>query len=384
MNRLIVEADGGSRGNPGPAGFGALVRHDDQVVAEVAEKIGVATNNVAEYRGLIAGLRAAAEIDPTAQVHVRMDSKLVVEQMSGRWKIKHPELVQLALQARDLVRGFAAVTFEWIPREQNKDADRLANLAMDGKFQPGDQPTVDAASSGGTSSAGLSPAVSSSAPSAARAGSAAPGWRPATGTPTRMVLLRHGQTPLSVDRRFSGLGDPALTELGERQAAAAAQRLTGAGLEVIVTSPLRRARQTAAAVAAVTGLSVEVENGLHEVDFGAWEGKTFGEISRDEPAALEKWLGATDVPPPGGESFQDAAIRVLTARDRVLDRHPDRTILMVSHVTPIKILVAAALQAPLASLFRMHLDLTAISVIDSFSDGPAVLRGYNDAGHLPD
>ncbi|MBT2437925.1 reverse transcriptase-like protein, partial [Streptomyces sp. ISL-22] len=132
MREFIVEADGGSRGNPGPAGYGAVVidAATGQTLAEAAEYIGVATNNVAEYRGLLAGLRAAHELDPTATVHVRMDSKLVIEQMSGRWKIKHPDMKPLAFEA---ARVFPAtrVTYEWMPREQNKHADRLANEAMD-------------------------------------------------------------------------------------------------------------------------------------------------------------------------------------------------------------------------------------------------------------
>ncbi|NUR43920.1 MAG: reverse transcriptase-like protein, partial [Streptomyces sp.] len=132
MREFIVEADGGSRGNPGPAGYGSVVidAATGETLAERAEYIGVATNNVAEYRGLVAGLRAAAELDPAASVHVRMDSKLVVEQMSGRWKIKHPDMKPLAMEAS---RVFPAdrVTYEWIPRERNKHADRLANEAMD-------------------------------------------------------------------------------------------------------------------------------------------------------------------------------------------------------------------------------------------------------------
>ena len=130
--RLVVEADGGSRGNPGPAGFGAVVRDaaTGEVLDEVAAAIGTATNNVAEYSGLLAGLRAASEIDPGAQVEVRMDSKLVVEQMSGRWKVKHEDMQRLAAQARDVLPG-ERVTYTWVPRERNSHADRLANAAMD-------------------------------------------------------------------------------------------------------------------------------------------------------------------------------------------------------------------------------------------------------------
>ncbi|MFB6619096.1 reverse transcriptase-like protein, partial [Streptomyces sp. NPDC056367] len=130
--RFVVEADGGSRGNPGPAGYGAVVLDPatGETLAERAEFIGVATNNVAEYKGLIAGLKAARELSPDAQVQVRMDSKLVVEQMSGRWKIKHPDMRPLAAEAAKILPA-SQVSYEWIPRERNKHADRLANEAMD-------------------------------------------------------------------------------------------------------------------------------------------------------------------------------------------------------------------------------------------------------------
>ncbi|WP_241777652.1 reverse transcriptase-like protein, partial [Streptomyces sp. CT34] len=130
--KLIVEADGGSRGNPGPAGYGAVVLDPatGEALAEAAEFIGTATNNVAEYKGLLAGLRAAHALDPQATVHVRMDSKLVVEQMSGRWKIKHPDMKPLAAEAKTVFPA-DRVSYEWIPREKNKHADRLANEAMD-------------------------------------------------------------------------------------------------------------------------------------------------------------------------------------------------------------------------------------------------------------
>ena len=135
--KLVIEADGGSRGNPGPAGYGAVVcdAGSGDVLAERSEGIGYATNNVAEYQGLIAGLRAAVELagagGPDVEVEVRMDSKLVVEQMSGRWKIKHPAMQPLARQAGELVEQLGSTRFTWIPRERNKRADRLANLAMD-------------------------------------------------------------------------------------------------------------------------------------------------------------------------------------------------------------------------------------------------------------
>lgn len=140
---FVVEADGGSRGNPGPAAYGALVRDaaSGRVLVERAEAIGVASNNVAEYSGLIAGLRAAAALDPDADILVRMDSKLVVEQMSGRWKIKHEAMRALALEAREAY-AYDRVRYEWIPREINREADRLVNLALDAEVR-GERLVVD-------------------------------------------------------------------------------------------------------------------------------------------------------------------------------------------------------------------------------------------------
>ena len=117
MARLLtVYADGGSRGNPGAAAFGAVIMEGNHLIQELSEAIGTSTNNVAEYSGLVAALRAVHLIDPLAEVEVRMDSKLVVEQMSGRWQIKHPDMRELALKARS-IHDRALITYEWIPRE---------------------------------------------------------------------------------------------------------------------------------------------------------------------------------------------------------------------------------------------------------------------------
>jgi len=132
---LIVEADGGSRGNPGVAAGGSLVidAATGEVLAELGVYCGVTTNNVAEYTGMIAGIRKALSIDPHAVLRVRLDSKLVVEQMSGRWKIKHPGMAQLAAEAREVLDG-TEYSFQWIPRAENSRADRLANESMDKKL----------------------------------------------------------------------------------------------------------------------------------------------------------------------------------------------------------------------------------------------------------
>jgi ribonuclease H / adenosylcobalamin/alpha-ribazole phosphatase len=207
-------------------------------------------------------------------------------------------------------------------------------------------------------------------------------WQPARGEPTVTVLLRHGQTPMSVQKRYAGRSDVPLTEAGRHQAAAAAKRLASAGLSAIVASPLLRAVQTAQEVAAVTGAAVVTDDGFRETDFGAWEGLTFAEVRDRWPGEVTKWLADPQVAPPGGESFTDVSTRVRAALHRVLAERAGQTVLIVSHVTPIKTLVAAALLAPPAALYRMHLDVAALSEIDWYADGPAVLRSFNDTGHL--
>jgi probable phosphoglycerate mutase len=129
---LLVEADGGSRGNPGIAAGGAVVvdPETDRILTELGVYVGIASNNVAEYNGMLAGIEAAFERDAEASVLVRMDSKLVVEQMSGRWKIKHPDMQVLARKAQALIAG-RDVVFEWVPRLSNARADAAANEAMD-------------------------------------------------------------------------------------------------------------------------------------------------------------------------------------------------------------------------------------------------------------
>jgi ribonuclease H / adenosylcobalamin/alpha-ribazole phosphatase len=395
QRRLIVEADGGARGNPGPAGYGAVVidAASGEVLAELTEGIGHATNNVAEYRGLIAGLEAAARLAPGAAVEVRMDSKLVIEQMSGRWKIKHPVLVPLARAAQDAARGLGQVTYAWVPRERNRRADKLANDAMDSskRLTRGATDREDAAPKGTKA-----PAARPPGPAAARVGTAmadqvtypalaASGWAARRGRPTTTVLLRHGQTPLSAEMRFAGTGDIDLTELGARQAKAAAQRLAdrpGAKIGMIVTSPLRRALRTAEEVARATGAPLHVEPGLRETDFGAWEGLTFAEARERWPAETSAWLSDAQAAPPGGESFADVDRRVLAVLERLRAERAGAVLLLVSHVTPIKTLVRRALLAPMAALYRMHLDVACLSEVDWFDDGPAVVRSLNDTAHL--
>ncbi|MBQ0948079.1 bifunctional RNase H/acid phosphatase [Streptomyces sp. RK76] len=540
---FVVEADGGSRGNPGPAGYGAVVLDPvtGEALVEAAEYLGVVTNNVAEYRGLLAGLRAAAELDPDATVHVRMDSKLVVEQMSGRWKIKHPDMKPLAAEAARVFPP-GRVTYEWIPRASNKHADRLANEAMDAgargeAWSPSDSTAeldaaaadraapagrtagsrrtgaasavapagteggdggepapdgggaaageplaragrdrVDAASLGagtraatstgasatGTSGTGASatgasgtgasatgasgagasatgasgtgaPATGTSGTGASATGTsgagapatgapgtgasatgapatgapglgvaaetsgeadvraakvvASPGWGPPDmGAPATFVLLRHGETPLTPQKRFSGSGgsDPSLSPVGREQAERVAASLARRGtIEAVVASPLARTRETAGIVAARLGLEVAIEEGLRETDFGAWEGLTFGEVRERHPADLDAWLASPDAEPTGGgESFAATGTRIAATRDRLVAAYAGRTVLLVSHVTPIKTFVRLALGAPPESLFRMELSAASLSAVAYYADGGASVRLFNETSHL--
>jgi ribonuclease H / adenosylcobalamin/alpha-ribazole phosphatase len=349
--KVIVEADGGSRGNPGPAGFGSVVWSEDHstILAEIKEAIGIATNNVAEYRGLIAGLTEAARLGAT-EVDARLDSKLVVEQMSGRWKVRHPDIAGLHGEAGRLASGFERVSFTWVPRENNSHADRLANEAMD--------------------------AAAVVAPSA-------PGWTGAQGAPTRILLLRHGQTELSLQRRYSGRGNPALTDLGRRQAEAAADYIARrGGIAAVITSPLQRAYDTAAAAAKALKVDVVVDDDLIETDFGAWEGLTFAEAAERDPEVHPNWLRDTTVSPPGGESFASVQERVRRVCDRIVAEFGGKTVLVVSHVTPIKTVLQLALDAGPSVLYRLHLDLASLSIAEFYPDGKSSVRLVNQTAYL--
>ncbi|MGL5858048.1 MAG: bifunctional RNase H/acid phosphatase [Angustibacter sp.] len=372
--RFVVEADGGSRGNPGPAAYGVVIRDAStgQVVARLAEAIGEASNNVAEYRGLIAGLSAVAALDSHAVVEVRLDSRLVVEQMSGRWKIKHPDMRRLALQARQLLDQ-AQIRYVWVPRAQNADADRLANEALDdaaigrpwrGAAELADRPAA------GRASRPTHGVVDSSAP-------------------TTLLLVRHAVTELTTQRRFSGCGgqDPQLSELGRRQATALADRLAHDSQDdmpwdVVVCSPRRRTRETAEAIASRIGLPVHPDPGWAETDFGAWDGLTAAEVVDRWPDDYRAWLASTAVAPPGGESADAMAVRVVQARDRVLARWPGRRIVVVTHAGPVRTFVTAALGVPVEVAWRLEVAPASVTRVRWWLDGGVSVAGLNSVDHL--
>jgi probable phosphoglycerate mutase len=359
---VIVEADGGSRGNPGPAGYGAVVLDaaTGDVLAERSEAIGTQTNNVAEYRGLIAGLTAARELG-ARRVAVRMDSRLVVEQMKGTWQVKHPGLRDLARQAVALRENFDEVSFEWVPRAENTRADRLANDAMD-------------------VAAGKPVRTRSTRPASTEPKTLG-SWTPPTSVRTRFALVRHGATAHSAEKRFSGRNDLPLDAIGVEQAARLAKR-PWRDVAAVVSSPLLRAVQTAEAIATPLGLPVETLDDLVETDFGLWEGLTFAEAASTDPDVMRRWRASLAAAPPDGESFASVAVRVQRAQAAITSAHPDGTVVVVTHVTPIKLLVCAALEAAPAALFRLHLDVASVSMIDYYADGNVSVHLVNDTSHL--
>lgn len=388
---LVVEADGGSRGNPGPAAYGAVVRDGTSgaVLAELAEYLDVVTNNVAEYRGAIAGLECAFEIDPRAQVSVRLDSKLVVEQMSGRWQIKHPAMRELARDARSAFPP-EQVTYSWVPRESNTRADALVNEMLDAALATGAR-VIRRVSPTAVGSAGPEEAEAVDVvggidveKEAKKPPTVMIGWAD-IGNPTVTILARHGATEWSLEKRFSGRGgaDLPLAPVGVIQAEAmAAEVARRSQVSRIVCSPLLRTRQTAAIVASATGLEVTVDDDLVECAFGEWDGRTFAEVKERWTTELAAWLGSLEVAPPGGESFVDCQRRVVAARDRIVAAHPGERILIVAHVTPIKILVGAAVDAPLRSVYRMELPPCSLTTLAWFPDGNASMFSFAEAGHL--
>jgi probable phosphoglycerate mutase len=361
VRRILIEADGASRGNPGRAAYGALVKDADtgRVLAEDGTTLGTASNNVAEYRGLIAGLTMARTVAPEADIEVRMDSKLVVEQMSGNWKIKHPDMKPLALEANRLAP--AGTTYTWIARELNKHADRLANEALDG-LRSGVTWHTDEADS-----------------AVEKAESPGEGWGAPGGPVTTLVLVRHGATELTASKRFSGglaSSNPGLTDDGRAQVREVAEWLApiGDAVDVVVTSPVRRTRESAEILADRLDVGLVEEPGFAEMEFGTWDGMTFDEVREQSPHEIESWLGSLDVAPGGGESFREVEKRVLDGLSRVLEKYAGQTVVVVSHVTPIKTLVAHAVDAPLEALFRMELSTASVSVVSFFGEPGADLR----------
>jgi probable phosphoglycerate mutase len=353
-----LTADGGSRGNPGPAGYGAVVTENGKIVAELFDVIGVATNNVAEYSGLLAGLSHIHHLDQAATVEVAMDSKLVVEQMSGRWQIKHADMRDLAKQCRD-AHTPSLVTYSWIPRDDNSHADRLANKALDGE------------------SAHKPAAVIQQNYLTDRLRSAE--------IPTFIYFVRHGETVLTPTRKFSGTGalDPELMQEGLDQAELVAAEAVKLGADILIASPLNRTRQTAQAIARTTGLEIIFDEAWFELSFGSWDGKSIEEVKEQEPDAYQAWLNSTAYAPGGGESWDQATVRIEEALEKLVAEYPGKKIIVVTHNGVIKTAVRLAIGAPAEAVFHVDAAPCSISSISIWpSDGLRAVRSVNERGHL--
>ncbi|MPV37474.1 bifunctional RNase H/acid phosphatase [Georgenia subflava] len=388
--RLVVETDGGARGNPGPGGYGAVVRDAEsgEVLAERAAFLGVVSNNVAEYSGLVHGLRAAAEIDTAAVVEVRADSKLVVEQMSGRWKIKHAELAALAEQARQALPP-GQVRYTWVPRAQNTAADALANAVMDSGGTIARDHTEDRVPSSAVSGPGRAGRADgqqagwSGAHDDAEEAAAAEANAPRSsgtplprhdGEPVTVVLVRHGVTAHTESGRYSG-GDtpgPPLSELGRRQVRGAAAIVRRVGTDLwpdlptpsqLVASPMVRTRETAAALGEPLGLTAGTEARLAECRFGSWDTLTVPEIEAGWPGQLLSWATDPDHRPPGGESMADVGVRVGAVVRRLAADRRGSTVVVAAHTVVIRAAVGLVGQLPAAHWSSVRIPPASVTIV---------------------
>lgn len=396
MSKLvIIEADGGSRGNPGPAGSGAVLIDSEtgSVLAEIAMFIGVATNNVAEYRAVLAAVDVANEIVPEAELLVRMDSKLVVEQMSGRWKVKN-EGMQDLFQSMQQSIGDRKISFEWIPREQNGKADALANEAMDAESSvvrkyvgSPDTSTINVVtSSSKVIAADLE--YNPELPSSVRAP------RNVSHKLTTVILVRHGRTMLTESHRLSGRGgeDPQLSEAGIHDAQAVADELAKVSHSgpyakvlrptVVVSSPIARTRETAAIIATKLGIEVDINNDVAEISFGDWDGHTNQEVAANWPDHFEQWRGDVKMAPPGGESLEEFDVRVQNGLAEILKKYEGQTVIVVSHVMPIRGFLKSALQAGWPAYWRTSVASCSMSIIRFWGNEAAEITVVNQTNHL--
>lgn len=381
-SNLIIEADGGSRGNPGLAGSGACVIDADtgEVVLEISKFIGIATNNVAEYLALVAGLEGAYSLNADARILIRMDSKLVIEQMAGRWKIKHPDMQQLGAKVQKLVSG-KPVRWQWIPREENSRADALANKAMD---EQGDA-VVSNTQAGPRASV---VEFNQSLPSSVRA----PGG--VTQPLTTIVLVRHGRTHLTESKRISGRGgeNPGLSDAGREDAHKVARELARIGNEgpwshlspisAIVSSPIQRTLDTANIVSNELGLGVDVIENVAEISFGDWDGHTNDEVKSKWAADFSNWQGSWNVAPPNGESLEVFDSRVQLGRQQILEEYAGKTVAVVSHVMPIRGFIRAAMEGGVSAYWRPQISPCSVTIIRFWGDQAAEVITVNSTSHL--
>lgn len=381
--RFTVNTDGGSRGNPGIAGWGARIVSESGDVLELSGFLGHATNNVAEYTAVIHALEEIGTIDPHAEVLVRADSKLVVEQLSGAWKIKNPDLQKLALAARRaLPQG--TVRFQWVPRAENSDADRLANKAMDdgvdsrtGSLAPsGASPSTAEATDSVDSRGAAAPSVEAIPTRAKRPSGAA--FYFGSHEPMTLVVVRHGATELTDVGGYSGSSTPgpALSESGRAQVQRAANLVARMGElwtdlpspSAIWVSPMIRTQETAEILSGELDVPVETVDELQEIDFGQWEGLTPEDVAQRWPGGVAQWAADPTWRIPEGESTEDVAHRAARATRRAGGIFAGRTLVWVTHSIVSKVTIGSLMGVDPADYLSIRVPPASVSVLRIWPD----------------
>ena len=365
---IYVYCDGASRGNPGPASYGVHIEDAaGGTIADFGEVLGNRTNNYAEYQGVIAALRFLTASEHRV-VTIRLDSKLVVEQLSGRWKVKSPEIRELVFEASQLLGAFDA-SLEWIPREQNSIADANANSALDdGAFHTEDDALP----------------LSAVQPRSIRA--------PRQHLePTTIVVIRHGSTASTTANLISGGDgeDPELNETGVDEAIRAAKAVTPLlaffnlpPVSSSIHSPMRRTTQTADALLEVVGVESASDERLREIAFGDWDGKSMTDMELESTAEVAKWRSSTTQKPSGGESVLELQGRVLALITQVVSENQGKTVALVTHMMPSRAIAKLAQQSAESTYWNINFAPCGISIYRFFGTGPVETFAINSCAHL--
>ena len=360
---LIIRADGASRGNPGEASYGAVLLDGETEIEIASAHLGVATNNFAEYSGVIAGLKLAIKHDQSARYLVQLDSKLVVEQLNGNWKVKSKDLMPLVSEASKLASKLN-VEFQWIPREQNSRADELANQALDrplAKEIPNQPGSIRA------------PRVSS------------PG--------TEMIFIRHGHSSHTEKGLVAGGdgADPELSDLGMREADATAELLANPPKAwkmamkdpIVISSNMLRTRQTAEAIARKLNAETVLDPRIREIFFGEWNGLSNEELFSKDQALLDSWRGSLDFRPPGGESVEDLIARTGSFVEEIRTNYQNRSLIVVSHMMPTRALTYQLMGGSSSYLWSTTFAPASVSAFRVWGNEQYELITLNSCAHLP-
>lgn len=366
---IYLYVDGASRGNPGPAAYGVHIEDSQSnPIADFGEALGIATNNQAEYAAVIAGLRYLTQTE-YREVTIRMDSKLVIEQLGGNWKINNPQLRELANQAKELLGDFK-VSLEWIPRERNSKADANANTALDdGNFSTSSQAQLE---------------LASVQPRSIRA--------PRQYLePTTIIVVRHGHTENTERNLVSGGDgtDPVLSQLGEREAHSAAAEIPKLlklfnlpEPAIIFHSPMVRTTQTAAAIGQRLSIDLQSDDRLREIGFGEWEMMDMAILETDSLEQVSRWRGSLTAAPPGGESVNQMKDRVWQSLSEIIESFRGGCAVISTHMMPTRAIAAAALRGSDSVFWNLNTSPGGISVYRFFGIEYAEIFALNYCAHL--